>query len=89
MRRDSNRLPLSADTSFSALLLGPSLAQEVKSEDLEVMKCEVAGLIARLTTGKLHQLQLVKTSPSYVNRLVENLVRTSRTLDFIRNTIYE
>jgi hypothetical protein len=46
----------------------------VKAGDLDLMISAVKSLIAHLTTGKLHHLQLVKSSPSYVTRLVENLV---------------
>ena len=72
-----------ADTSFSSLLLGSSLSQELKSGDLDAMKCDVSGVISHLTTGKLHHLQLVKTSPAYVNRLVESLVRNGFALNIV------
>ena len=38
---DSIIFTFSADTSFSALLLGPSLSNEVKPEDLGRMSCDV------------------------------------------------
>jgi hypothetical protein len=81
-------LCIAADTSFSALLLGPSLSQEVKSDDLDAMVCDVATVIAHLTTGKLHHLQLVRSSPAYVKRLVETLVR-SRAARFFLGAMYQ
>lgn len=76
---------VSDDSSFSAILLGPSLKNEVKPDELVRLAGQVRGLIDQLTTGKLHHLQLVKSSPSYVTRLVDNLTQKSRLSDKLKS----
>ena len=41
----------------------------------------IRDLIKQLTTGKLHHLQLVRSSPKYVDRLVDNLKQKLRFVD--------
>ena len=41
----------------------------------------IRDLIKQLTTGKIHHLQLVRSSPKYVDRLVENLKQKLRFVD--------
>ena len=41
----------------------------------------IRGLINNLTTGKIHHLQLIRSSPKYVDRLVDNLKQKMRFVD--------
>merc|ERR1712203_396459 len=41
----------------------------------------IQGMIKELTTGQIHHLQLVRSSPKYVDRLVDNLKQKLRFVD--------
>ena len=42
---------------------------------------DIASIVSTLTAGKLHHLQLIRSSPSYVDRLVEGLKRKLSLVD--------
>jgi hypothetical protein len=49
---------LNDDSTISSVLLGPSLTGDVKVDDLAIMISDVRSIIQKLTTGKLHHLQV-------------------------------
>jgi hypothetical protein len=44
-------------------------------------RSDIVNIVSTLTAGKLHHLQLIRSSPSYVDRLVDNLKRKLSLVD--------
>jgi len=56
---------LNDDSTLSSVLLGPSITGDIKVEELASMISDVRGIIQKLTTGKLHHLQVETSVQSY------------------------
>ena len=62
--------------SIAGLNVNSDLVNDPNS--MNEAKTNVRALINQLTTGKIHHLQLVRGSPKYVDRLVDNLKQKLR-----------
>ena len=65
--------------SITGLSVNSDLVNDASSIN-EVLS-NIRGLINNLTTGKIHHLQLIRSSPKYVDRLVDNLKQKMRFVD--------
>jgi len=70
-----------ADGSGSLALISSGDAAEITEKDVEAAIEKTGALIATLSTGKLHHLQLVRGSGKYVDRLVGDLKQKLRLVE--------